>query len=209
MPCPDCRQPFNAFQDQDDLGHAQARDVLADSRTALHLGIRHVRPSGLSDAFKEKGSIKREREPQPEIAQDRKRVVIDPAVANIQAEMQQINNDLQVLHTQSGQHAYFHQQAVDLLHSASVGEILHSLPPAESRSQLSRKEKRRLRKLTLNARAKRRRENQQLLMFERAVKELKEQQKELHQHYLKLSETNHNLTAQLVTTLVSEACKQN
>lgn len=204
MPCPDCRQPFHAFQDQDEQGHAQARDVLADSRTALHMGIRHVRPLGLSDTGKE-GSIKRERDFIQEFPHERKRVEIDPSVVIMQEEMQQINNELQILHSQSSQQTC--QQALNLLHSASIDEILDSLPPSESRSQLSRKEKRRCRKLIVSARAKRRRENQQLAKFERTVRELKEQQKELQQNYLKLSETNQNLTAQLVTTLMSEACK--
>lgn len=205
MPCPDCRQPFHAYQDKDAQGHAQARSMLADSQTAMHMGIRHVRPqegnvTPQCEQPPKEGSIKRERETQNEAPLSKRAIV---TVAAIQEEVQKISCDLAQLHHTSQQN--FHQQAVNLLQNASVGEILHSLPPPETHAQMSQKELKRRRKLKVSARAKRRRERLQLAKFEKAMREIQEQQKELQQRYFGLCETNQKLTTQLVTSLLNEA----
>eukprot|EP00656_Telonema_subtile_P007454 TRINITY_DN134_c0_g1_i5.p1 TRINITY_DN134_c0_g1~~TRINITY_DN134_c0_g1_i5.p1 ORF type:complete len:226 (+),score=33.53 TRINITY_DN134_c0_g1_i5:423-1100(+) len=139
LPCPACRHPFNAFHDRDEHGHAQARALLSSPDTALHMGIRHVRPADPSTvASSDQGSTsKRDRDPlQPSVS--RKCRAIENAVDTppmvtgvIQDALHSINSDLAELVLQRTAH----QQAVNVLQNASLTEILESLPDPSAAAQ--------------------------------------------------------------------------
>eukprot|EP00656_Telonema_subtile_P007450 TRINITY_DN134_c0_g1_i10.p1 TRINITY_DN134_c0_g1~~TRINITY_DN134_c0_g1_i10.p1 ORF type:complete len:249 (+),score=51.64 TRINITY_DN134_c0_g1_i10:423-1169(+) len=207
LPCPACRHPFNAFHDRDEHGHAQARALLSSPNTALHMGIRHVRPADPSTvASSDQGSTsKRDRDPlQPSVS--RKCRAIENAVDTspmvtgvIQDALHSINSDLAELVLQRTAH----QQAVNVLQNASLTEILESLPDPSEASQTMQRHRQHKRRHTASARAKRRKERQRLHSMENAARSLMQQQAELQQHWLELSARNEILTAQLITNLVN------
>lgn len=194
MPCPDCRHPFNAFHDQDALGHAQARATLSSPLTALHMGIRHVRPADASMLQDEVSSPKRVRDHFPSPVSRKCRAIDDSAVeTHMLDSLHSINNHVAslVLHQQD-------VQAVNLLQAASLPELLETLPDPAEANQSLQQHRQRKRRLTASARAKRRKERQRLLSMENAVKQLQQQQAELQQHFLDLSSRNEMLTHELI-----------
>lgn len=196
MPCPDCRQPFHAFHDSDHAGHAQARELLSHPQTAAHLGLRHCRPVDPAPApqpllaDKDLESSKRGREPNILVAMDTDEPVTKRPthISTISGLLQEISTDLAELQIQSD------QQAVNVLRSASLGEILATLPQQPAGEvQLGRQSRLRRKQ----GRLKRRKERQRLLQFENAVTQLESEQQQLHQHWVTLNNRNECLRTQL------------
>lgn len=217
MPCPDCRHPFSAFHDQDSQGHAQAREMLCDSATVSHYGIRNIRlhddvvqstRHAVQATKSETDPVvpaKREREPPHESpanstpANKAARVTSLPEISDL---LHSISTDLAELKEQTNPD----QQAVNILQTASLGELLATLPQpvlpqpvsVQNNSHVpARQQRLRRKKITSYARMKRRQERQRLLMFENALTDLESQQKQLEQQLLALNHHNQWLTAQV------------
>eukprot|EP00658_Telonema_sp_P-2_P042587 TRINITY_DN305_c0_g1_i1.p1 TRINITY_DN305_c0_g1~~TRINITY_DN305_c0_g1_i1.p1 ORF type:complete len:361 (-),score=64.29 TRINITY_DN305_c0_g1_i1:365-1447(-) len=214
LPCPVCRQPFNAYHDHDKDGYAQAREVLSDVLTATHLGMRHSRPaqtfinetqpatSYLSsyelaqakmaaalDAANEDDikSIKRARDQIPRDDGNDDEASIDSILASIKQDLKEL-----ALEEEDKD-----QQAMEVLRSASLGELLATLPnsqPPQSAAMmemsLERQSRKRRRKLSANYRHKRKTESERMLHLETTLTEMKSQNQQLHQRWQTLNAKN-------------------